>query len=268
MLINNHLSNVITNDIRTSEKNYNKVANTLSTGLRINSASDDSSGLSIAERMTAIGRGKSASIRNIQDGLSFLQTTDSVISSMVDMYQRIRELAVQADNGTYSAKDRSSIQKEVKSLLDQIDNLAENTTFNGIKVFKSDDNDLVLHVDETSKGTMDIRMYDLTTAGVGIDWISVETGAQYAIAAVDSVISQISDMRADYGAYMNRLQFKLDNLNDSSIQNSSSKSRIEDIDMSAAMSDLTKSELKFNTANSILTKNFQYQKTAMQLLMQ
>lgn len=89
MLINNHLSNVITNDIRTSEKNYNKVANTLSTGLRINSASDDSSGLSIAERMTAIGRGKSASIRNIQDGLiteHIQPRTDQVFKKKLNHY--------------------------------------------------------------------------------------------------------------------------------------------------------------------------------------
>lgn len=260
------ISTNILNQIQRSEKNMNSSYRSISTGNRINVGADDAAGLSISERLVAAARGKDQAIRNVQDGISFLGVAEGTIGVMQDMYQRIRELSVQAGNSTYSDSDKIGMQNEVKSLLDQIDNLANNSTFNGINLFSKISDNVSLHIDETNKGTLDIRMYDLTTAAVGIDWIDITIDNQSAINAVDTVINNIGKMRSEYGAYMNRLDMRLEDLSKGSLQHKHSNSIIKEADMSAEMSNLIKEEIKFNTSSKMLTVNNSHFEKAVQLL--
>ncbi|MGN5650872.1 flagellin [Bacillus sp. Brlt_9] len=260
------ISTNIRNQIQRSEKYMNNSYRSISTGNRINTGADDAAGLSISERLVAAARGKDQAIRNVQDGISFLGVAEGTIGVMQDMYQRIRELSVQAGNSTYSNNDKKGMQAEVKSLLDQIDNLANNSTFNGINLFSKIDDNVSLHIDETAKGTLDIRMYDLTTAAVGIDWIDVTIDNQSAINAVDTVINNISKMRSEYGAYMNRLDARLKDLSQGSIQHKNSNSVIKETDMATEMSNLVKEEIKFNTSSKMLTVSNSHYEKAVQLL--
>lgn len=154
----------------------------LSTGVRINSASDDAAGTQITNRMTAAIRGMSMAVRNVQDGISLLQTTDGALDQIGNSLQRMRELALQAVNGTNTAADRGSIDLELKEHIKQINHISETTKFNGIALLNGSNESVSIQIDESSGGNLNLNCFKSDAKSLGI----------YGGHSVDSVTEVIS----------------------------------------------------------------------------
>lgn len=242
------------NSLRLSQRSLGVNMQRLSTSLRINTAKDDAAGLAISTRMGSLSGGLGVGIRNMQDGYSMLQTAEAAAGKTQNILQRIRELAVQADNGTMSASDKASIQGEIDGLLQEYDHVVNNSSFNGIQLLNngstislnpgSGDNIEVTTTDMTSTagGAIDLTGIDVTTAG----------GAQAAIQKIDAAIDEISSQRAKYGASMSRLERTIDYTYQHQINVEEARSRIRDADMAKEMSNLIKNKLNTQATVSMM----------------
>ena len=195
----------------------------LSSGMRINRAGDDASGLAVSEKMRSQIRSLNQAGQNIQNGVSFIQATEGYLAETTDIMQRMRELAVQAANGIYSAEDRMQIQVEVSQLVDEVDRIASHAQFNGMNLltgrFARDavDNQLQLHVGANMDQSEKIFVGTMTAMALGLmggaqggegDMITISSveGANMAIGTIDNALKQINKQRADLGAYQNRFE--------------------------------------------------------------
>ncbi len=203
----------------------------LSSGLRINSAKDDAAGLAISQRMTTQVRGMDVAARNANDGISLAQTAEGALSSIGENMQRIRELAVQAANGTNSANDRTALQKEVTQLAAEITRVKDNSNFNGTKLLNGSTTSFTIQVgaDAGSDNQISISTVDMTatsTAVAALD-ISSASGATAALTAIDTQLQSVNTARADLGAIQNRFSSVISNLQTSSENLSAARSRIQ-----------------------------------------
>ena len=248
----------------------------LSTGKRINSAKDDSAGLAIASSMTSTIRGQAQAIRNVNDGISLAQTAEGALDEVQNMLQRMRELAVQASNGTYSSSDVANIKTEQDALAKQITSVIANTNFNGVKLFdgtaggsgvvtiqagaaQSDAVTLSLGADLGTSGS----------AGVG-DVVDTSTGALQAttptLANYDTAISAVALRRAELGATQNQLQSQVNNLTTNNTNLIDARSRIEDVDFSTETTQLAKAQILSQASEAMLAQANQSQQGVIQLL--
>lgn len=271
MIINTNISSLITrNNLRQNNNELQAAMEKLSSGKRVNGAMDDAAGLSIITRMTTQVRGMEVAGRNANDGISLLQTAESAMGSISDVLQRVRELAVQADNGTYSATDRTSLQMEITALIAEAEHIAQSTNFNGIQLLNGATTTITLHISDLATDTMTFGLSNVTSgaAGLNIDAIDVTAvgGAQNAITTVDTALNVLSSNRSTLGAMQNRLQFTIDNLSVATQNTTSSRSRIEDADMAEESSKLTRSEILNSSAIAMLSKANQNPQQIMQLL--
>lgn len=271
MYINTNTSSLIArNAMRINDGDLSKSMERLSSGLRINSAADDAAGLAISERMGAQVRGMQQAVRNGQDGTSLIQTAEGSMGTISDILQRMRELAVQADNGTYSTNDKTSIKSEMAQLTAEIDHIATTTTFNGINLTNAA-KAITLHISDKFNDTISVSLIDVRASALGngttfVDDIDVTTDAQLAISVIDSALDQISTARGNLGATQNRLDFIVDNLA-LSIQNTeASKSRIKDADMASESSNLTRAQILSQSSMAMLQKANQKPQGVLQLL--
>ena len=227
----------------------------LSSGKRINSAADDAAGLAISTRLNSQSRGLAVASRNASDGISLIQTADSAMGSVTDILQRMRELAVQADNGTYSSSDLSSMQTEFDSLVKEIDHIATNITFNGKTLLSAGASGLTvtLHISDKKSDTMAFNITDVGITQLAVSSLTLNS-AQTAMSAIDAAISAVATARAGLGAINNRLSFVINNLNATITNTDSANSRIQDADMAAEMSNLSKKQILQSTAMSMLSK--------------
>ncbi|MGD6817072.1 flagellin [Metabacillus sp. 113a] len=223
----------------------------LSSGLRINRAGDDAAGLSISEKMRGQIRGLEQSSRNAQDGISLIQTAEGALNESHAMLQRMRELAVQASNDTNTTDDRGAIQKEADQLAKDINRIAKDTQFNGqslltgaggpngdgtfaFQVGANESQQITLTVGDMTGGTgLSIAAGD-TEADGAIDISSDAATATGAITTIDAAITKISGERSNLGAYQNRLEYAINNVDTSAENLTAAESRIRDVDYALA----------------------------------
>ena len=243
----------------------------LSSGMRINRAGDDASGLAVSEKMRSQIRGLNQAGQNIQNGVSFIQATEGYLAETTDIMQRLRELAVQAANGIYSAEDRMQIQVEVSQLVDEVDRIASHAQVNGMNLLtgrfakESATGPMQLHVganmDQSEKlfvGTMTALALGLTggmQGGEG-DMITISSveGANMAIGTIDNALKQINKQRADLGAYQNRFELAYNGVAIASENLQAAESRIRDADMAKQVVEYTKNQILMQSGTAMLAQ--------------
>ncbi|WP_369361507.1 flagellin N-terminal helical domain-containing protein [Priestia megaterium] len=244
----------------------------LSSGLRINSAADDAAGLAISEKMRGQVRGLDIASRNAQDGISLIQTAEGGLNETHDILQRVRELAVQSANDTNTDDDRVEMQKEVSQLIEEVDRIGNNTQFN-TKNILSADQALDINIGSNSGQALTIEWKAQTKAALGEDAVDIsavtiatKTDAQAAIDTMDDAIKSVSASRAQMGAYQNRLEHSINNLNTSSENLTAAESRIRDVDMAKEMMEQTKNSILSQASQAMLAQANQQPQGVLQLL--
>src|SRR5687768_12980679 len=212
----------------------------LSSGLRVNSSKDAAAGLAIADRMNAQVRGINVAIRNANDGISLAQTAEGALATMTDVFQRMRELAVQAQNGSNGTGDRANLDTEYQQLSGEIARIAAQTKFNGQAIVGADAGSKTFQIGPNNGDTLTV-----TTAAVSTVAGSVTTGAaaSTALAAIDTALDSISTNRATYGAAMSRFQFAITNLQITGENQSAARGRIMDADFAAETAALSRAQI-------------------------
>jgi flagellin len=245
-------------NLSTSQTSLATALQRLSSGLRINSAKDDAAGLAISERFTAQIRGLNQAVRNANDGISLAQTAEGALAEVTNNLQRIRELAVQSANATNSASDRASLQAEVDQLIEEIDRVAGQTSFNGTALLDGSFTSAVFQVGANEGETITVAVVvDATTATLGVDVADIatdETTAGAAITLVDAALDDINAARADFGAIQNRFESVITNLSTAAENLTASRSRIRDADFAAETAALTRSQILQQAGVAILAQ--------------
>ncbi|MEG3641185.1 flagellin N-terminal helical domain-containing protein [Magnetococcus sp. PR-3] len=240
----------------------------LSSGLRINSASDDAAGLSVTTRMTSQVRGLNQAVRNANDGISLVQVTEGALAETESALQRMRELAVQAVNGTYTSTDRNDLHDEVAQLVSEIDRIANTTEFNSTTVMDADKT-FEIQVGMDQDQTISVTTIDANTTNIGLSGgftVSTMAGASGAIALIDNAIASVSDMRSTLGAQQNRLEAAISNLTNVVERTEAARSRIMDADIAAETANLTKNAILQQAGTAILAQANQQPQLALSLL--
>jgi len=239
----------------------------LSSGLRINRAADDAAGLAIAEGFQSVVRGTQTAQRNAQDGVSLVQTAEGALSETTSILQRIRELAVQAANGTQSTNNRFAIDGEVQQLLDQIDDIAQDTEFNGIRVLSAAQT-VTLQAGAMTSQTLIIAVGGAKTSELGVSAVRVSTQATAvsAISTIDNAIKSVTTLRSSLGAYQNRLEFTINTLAIQEENSAASESAIRDADIAAETIQFTRNQILVSAGTSVLAQANLVPQTALTLL--
>lgn len=243
-----------------SQSSLNTSIQRLSSGLRINSAKDDAAGLAIATRMGAQVKGMDVAIRNSNDAISFLQTAEGGLSTATDTLQRMRELAVQAANGSYSSGDRANLDAEYQQLSSELTRLSTATKFNGQAAFGTG---YTFQVGADATDTISVSSVSAVTQGGAITSASA---ASAAITAIDAQLDTANTSRATLGAYQNRFQSVISNLQVASENMSAAKSRIMDTDFASETANMTRSQILQQAGTAMLAQANQLPNTALTLL--
>ena len=263
MIINHNISSM--NALRNLSVNSNSMSKTmekLSSGYRINRAADDAAGLAISEKMRAQISGLNQAQRNAQDGISLMQTAEGAMAEVHSMLRRMRDLAIQAANGTNDADDKAKLQSEVAQLVSEISGIAIRTEFNGMKLLNGDIAEVSFQIGANSNQTIQVGLTDMRVTGgadatiTALASLSIETGAdaQAAVDTLDAAISTISATRSDFGAVQNRLEHTIKNLATTEENLQASESRIRDADMAYQMSQLTKNQILQQAGTAMLAQ--------------
>ena len=232
----------------------------LSSGKRINSGADDAAGLFITKRMTGEIQGLNQAVRNAADAQAYLATTEGAMEEVHTILLRIRELAVQASNGTYTAQDRVALQAEVGDLQSEINRIATDTTFNNIGVLSgaaSTGITFQIGADNTQTMTVSIGRITISSAGINISTATQLTNANTAMAyisTIDAAISSISTDRGKYAAAMNRLDHVIANMQNVATNLSMAKGRVEDADFAAETSNLARVQVLQQASMAMLAQ--------------
>lgn len=242
----------------------------LSTGKRINSASDDAAGLAISEKMNAQIRGLKQSIRNTQDGQSMVLTVEGVLGEVTDILQRMRELATQSANDTYSTTERAKVATEVSELSSELDRIAESTKFNGKPLLDGSAKGITLQVGANAGETLTLDFNAVDATSLGLDGLKFGDHAESsdAIATLDTALDALMTERSTLGAMINRLDYTCSNLNTMLENITSAESRISDVDMAEEMMTMTKFNILSQASNNMLAQSMQAPQSILQLLQQ
>ena len=276
-VINTNIAATITaNSMKTNARAMETSMERLSTGKRINSASDDAAGLAIETRMTSQIRGLQQAARSANDGVALLQTADGAAAEISNMFQRMRELAVQAQSGTLAADDLTNLNQEFAALANEIDRVATDTTFNNkaiiggaagaIKIsVGADETDVItfttksLELDTTAVYTIDLD--NMMAAGTADD---AETAG--VIGHLDDAIKGIASERAAYGATINRLEYAVDTLNATILNTQAARSQIVDADYAAETTELARTQIISQASTAMLSQANQAAQSVLGLL--
>ena len=241
MTINTNLAslNAQRNQSRTQNDLSTAIAR-LSSGLRINSAKDDAAGLAISDRFTAQIRGVNQAARNANDGISLAQTAEGALATVTDALQRMRELAVQAQNGTNGTSDRANLDTEYQALSSEITRIAAQTKFNGIAIVGASAGAQVFQVGANNGDTLSITTTQVTTVAGDL---TTSANASTAVAALDTKLDAITTNRATYGAAMSRFGFAIANLQISSENQTAARGRIMDADFAMETANLSRAQV-------------------------
>jgi flagellin len=242
----------------------------LSTGKRVNSAKDDAAGLAIAASMTAQIRGMNQGVRNANDGISMAQTAEGALDEVNNMLQRMRELAVQGANGTYSSTDAANITAEQDALAAQINSIVANTTFNGKNLFSTASNSVTIQAGANSTDTVTMSLTELdagtTKLSAVVDWTNGKMKTGLTLSAFDDAINEVSTTRAGLGAAQNRLQSAINNLTNNATNLTDAQSRIQDADFSAESTNLAKAQILSQASTAMLAQANQSAQGVLKLL--
>ncbi len=244
--------------------------NRLSTGMRINSAKDDAAGLAISASMTAQIRGMNQGVRNANDGISMAQTAEGALDEVTNMLQRMRELAVQGANGTYSASDAANITSEQDALGAQISSIIANTTYNGKNLFATAANNVTIQAGANSTDTVSMSFTQLnagtTKLSAVVDFTANKMKTGLTLSAFDDAIAEVSTTRASLGAGQNRLQSAVNNLTNNATNLTDARSRIQDADFSAESTNLAKAQILSQASTAMLAQANQSSQGVLKLL--
>lgn len=260
----------------------------LSSGMRINRAGDDASGLAVSEKMRSQIRGLRRAEKNALDGISFIQTTEGYLQESQDIIQRLRELAVQASNGIYSDEDRMQIQVEVSALIDEVNRIASHAQFNGMNLLTgrfarfTGENvvtaSMWLHIGANMDQRERLFIGTMTAQGLGLQnpngpphtatflSLSSPDRANMAIGLLDEALKLINKQRADLGAYQNRLEYAMKGLAVGAENLQASESRIRDVDMAEQMVEFVKNQILIQSSTAMLAQANTKPQTVLQLL--
>ncbi|MBR1640535.1 MAG: flagellin [Treponema sp.] len=281
MIINHNMSSLYADRVlNISNDNIMKNMEKLSSGERINRAGDDASGLAVSEKMRSQIRGLNQASKNIQNGVSFIQTTEGYLNETTDILQRVRELAVQSANGIYSDEDRMQIQVEVSQLVAEVDRIASVAQFNGMNMLTGRfgaESDQVMqfqvgaNVDQNTRvfiGTMTATALGLKGAQGGDEQITIASPdeANATLATIDQALLQVTKQRADLGAYQNRFEIAAKGINIAAENTQAAESRIRDTDMASQMVDFTKNQILTQAGTAMLAQANSQSQTVLALL--
>jgi flagellin len=285
MIINHNLSAQFADrSLKVTQVSLTKEMEKLSSGLRINRAGDDASGLAVSEKLRSQIRGLNQASTNASNGISFIQVTEGYLQETQDIIQRIRELAVQSANGIYSAEDRMYIQVEVSQLVDEVDRIASHAQFNGMNLLtgrfarleaqNTVTASMWFHIGANMDQRTQVFIGTMTAKGLGIrnvgdeSFISLETAddANRAIGTMDHAIKIINKQRADLGAYQNRLEHAVVGLDVGAENMQASESRIRDTNMASQMVSYTRDQILSQAGTAMLAQANQRAASVLQLL--
>jgi flagellin len=235
----------------------------LSSGLRVNSSRDDAAGLAIAERMNAQIRGINVAIRNANDGISLAQTAEGALATVTDALQRMRELAVQAQNGSNGTSDRANLNTEYLALSAEITRIAAQTKFNGTAIIGASAGAQTFQVGANNGDTLTVTTTTVTTVGGDL---TTAANASTAVAALDTALDTITTSRASYGAAMSRLGFAISNLSITGENQSAARGRIMDADFAAETANLSRSQILQQAGSAMVAQANQLPNQVMALL--
>jgi flagellin len=273
-VINTNVKSMIAqNAMSVNNRSLGKAMEQLSTGKRINAASDDAAGLAIANRMTAQIKALDQSVRNANDGISMMQTAEGATKEITNMLQRMRELSVQAANDSYSSTDRTAIAAEVTQLTSEITRVATNTQWNGMAIlggataYASMTFQVGTEGDASSAVTVGFSAMSAGALGVGTT-LSFATSvlSQASIELLDTAITSVDTFRSGLGARINRLTSAADNLANIALNTSASRSQIEDTDYAKATTELAKTQIIQQAASAMLAQANQAPQSVLSLL--
>ena len=281
VIATNTLSQLTQNNLDKSQKAQNQAIERLSSGQRINSAKDDAAGLAISDRMTSQVNGLKQANRNANDGMSMAQTAESALGAVTDNLQRVRELVVQAANGTYTDEDRQSINNEIDARLQEVDRIGKDTTFNqkqllgnGETDYKALDpaNDLTvkLQIGAFDGQTINLQLTDVRTVaanlkGAGTSFSTagnqlidkdgkLQSGAKGALATLDEQIKAIDSTRSTLGAQQNRLESTVESNAATATNLSAARSQISDADYAAEVSAMSTAQILQQAGQNVLSQ--------------
>jgi flagellin len=249
------------------QKNFRR----LSTGLRISTAADDAAGLAISERFRAQIRSTQQAVRNAQDGISMTQTGEGALNEVSNIMIRLRELSIQAANGTVSGQDKDTLNQEFRDLINEVDRIARSTTFNGVQLLDGTGSTVSLQVGiGTTAGvdTIILSAADTLAATMGLSTLDIgAAGSQNAaIDAVDAAINTVNQIRGTFGAVQNRIERTIANLRNQVENTSAAESRIRDVDVAEETANLTRNSILQQAAVAILAQTNVQPQIALQLL--
>lgn len=281
MIINHNASATFAHrTLKFHDWNMTKDVEKLSSGLRINKAGDDASGLAVSEKMRSQIQGLRQAERNTEDGMSLIQTAEGYLQETHDILQRIRLLAVQSANGIYTPEDRQQIQIEISELVDEIDRISSQAEFNKMKLLTGSfarlrpTSSMWFHMGPNMHQRERVFIETMTSAALGLrnptvmTFISISTPgkANAVIGLADDALRIISKQRADLGAYYNRLEHAAKGLMNAYENTQASESRIRDTDMAEVMSEFTKDQILNQAATAMLAQANQIPQSMLQLL--
>lgn len=275
---------VAQNALVRNERQMNTAMERLSTGQRINGAKDDAAGLAISSRMTSQIRGLEVGIRNANDAISMISTADGALIEVTNMLQRMRELALQASNGTTTSSDRDYLNSEYQKLISEIDRIAQNTQWNGGSILNhttTASSTFKYQVGANGGQTIAVDFGDFNNTGAsgvmqavnsangsiaaGTTASAITTGSA-AVTAIDSAISAVNSQRATFGAAVNQLTYAVDNLASVKVNAEASRSRILDTDYAAETSELARTQIIQQAGTAMLAQANQLPQTVLSLL--
>jgi len=281
MIINHNMSAMYANrTLGTTGIDISKNIEKLSSGQRINRAGDDASGLAVSEKLRSQIRGLNQATRNIENGISFIQTTEGYLQETQDILHRMRELSVQGANGIYTAEDRMQIQVEVSQLVDEINRIASHAQFNGMNLltgrFAAGGPQVMqfqvgANMDQSKQvfiGTMTALALGIAGAQGTNDMISIEDPAKanQAIGKLDTALKVVNKQRADLGAYQNRFETAARGVAVAAENLQASESRIRDVDMASEMVNYVKNQILDQAGGAMLAQANTRTQNVMQLL--
>ena len=245
-----HLSSVTTR----LQGNFNR----LSSGLRIATAADDAAGLGISERMRSQIRSYGAASRNAQDGVSLVQTAEGALGEVSNIINRMRELAIQAANGTLATQDRTTLDTEYQELIAEIDRIASTTTFNGVALLSGTTATIGIQAGINAGEVITVNLQNTTTGAGGVNLAGTSvtdvTNATAALAVIDTAVNTVTTARGALGSAQNRLQSSIASIASAKENLAAAESRIRDVDVAEETADLTRNTILQQAAVSVLAQ--------------
>jgi len=278
MIINHNMSSINANRVlNLKTKELDKSMEKLASGLRINRAGDDASNLAVSEKMRSQVRGLNQAQKNIENAVSFMQTTEGYLEETTNIMQRLRELSVQSANGIYSAEDRGQIQVEVNQLIDEVNRIASHAQFNGMNMLTgrfaentaaTADNKMFFHVGANMDQRKQVFIGNMDAKALGVDTVSLSTvdSANQAIGQLDNALKIVNKQRADLGGYQNRFEIASQGVAIAAENLQAAESLIRDTNMASEMVQYVRSNILVQSGTAMLAQANTKSQSVLQLL--